>query len=921
MVLRKQPPPHLENCDKGDGRSDLRSPTAATPSPSRLTRPTRALSSPKSPRFPTQDPVFSPDLNKSPAFDLMSLQEAQRSPVASSFNDTQNPWTDDNDERSEPSRLSDSSIPPPVPPKHTQAEIYSEARSVPRVPSILVAGTQRRMAANEWKTAHAADGGAVWEQPEIPAVQLQSNNPFLKARLSDSNPWDNDQVSGPHQDGTRAASSFLRDDASEQLSQNEGYIPMTARLSLLDDPVPESPWADEHSITTSQAQQQPASQQVAGSSNFENIPLSIYIDNGQISEPQADTQAQLPPAIVLQHPRSASEESFSFPSQQSATGQSHLENGIRTPSVTLSSATPSSSSDLLELDFPEKSSSHAESSRAPSPAYLTTAYDTSALGSAQQTQPDSILPVSRTLNDLGPSGSSHPEQPAIAPLPKLSEAEEKRQQEQRSETYFIRQVDWTDVTGRLRHSPILVQNKNGPCPLLALVNALILCSAENTQPPIVKALKTREQISLGLLIQALFDELTSCLGPDDQLPDIEALSRFLTMLHTGMNVNPRLTLEPPGTVGSFLQTNDTRLYGTFGVPLVHGWIASPSSESHHALVRVAQYHEDIQLLQFRKDELEERVFRGGALTPEEQKLIRDIHTIQEFVDVENATQLSSFGLDQLAQTLSPGSVSILFRNDHFSTLYKHPQTHRLFTLVTDAGYSSHAEVVWECLADVSGFNAEFFAGDFRLVGNTTAASADPGPAQHHIVGPRSSSNGANRTSAPRDHSSSSLSAQEQSDADYAYALSLQFQEEERENNRESHSRNRRASTPMNTLTASSQSRQSTHTRSSSAVDIGSGNNNWSQPSTDRRRPSRQDQQYSRQSQSDDPHDEDLPSYEQAASSRPYVPPQSSTSSASPYQAQETRYSRQQQYGRRPPGATVAPGITQQANDRNKDCIV
>lgn len=91
-------------------------------------------------------------------------------------------------------------------------------------------------------------------------------------------------------------------------------------------------------------------------------------------------------------------------------------------------------------------------------------------------------------------------------------------------------------------SPILIQNKNGPCPLLALVNALVLRADPVSQPPIVKALQTREQISLGLLIEALFEELITCLGPNDQFPDIEALSQFLTMLHTGMNVNPRLTL-------------------------------------------------------------------------------------------------------------------------------------------------------------------------------------------------------------------------------------------------------------------------------------------------------------------------------------------------------------------------------------------
>lgn len=106
-----------------------------------------------------------------------------------------------------------------------------------------------------------------------------------------------------------------------------------------------------------------------------------------------------------------------------------------------------------------------------------------------------------------------------------------------AETYEIRHVNWTDSTTKLRRSPILVQNENGPCPLLALVNGLVLRA---TQSPITKALQTRERISLGLLIEVLFDELISYAGGESQLPDIEALSSFLTMLHTGMNVNPRL---------------------------------------------------------------------------------------------------------------------------------------------------------------------------------------------------------------------------------------------------------------------------------------------------------------------------------------------------------------------------------------------
>ena len=158
---------------------------------------------------------------------------------------------------------------------------------------------------------------------------------------------------------------------------------------------------------------------------------------------------------------------------------------------------------------------------------------------------------------------------------------------QAPEHYAIKQVRWFDAQyGKLRTSPVLVQSANGPCPLLALVNALILSTPESGSSGLVETLRTREQVSLELLLQSVFDELTSgTRGNVDNLPDVSELYTFLKELHTGMNVNPRFTfvpdrasreihpaIRPTAAPGGFEETREMALYGTFNVPLVHGWL-------------------------------------------------------------------------------------------------------------------------------------------------------------------------------------------------------------------------------------------------------------------------------------------------------------------------------------------------------------
>lgn len=406
---------------------------------------------------------------------------------------------------------------------------------------------------------------------------------------------------------------------------------------------------------------------------------------------------------------------------------------------------------------------------------------------------------------------------------------------QRNETYQIKLVNWNDSVGlnQLRKSPIMLQNANGPCPLLALVNALTLSTPADIETPLVETLKTREQISLGLLLDAVLDELMSGRrgGSAQTLPDVGDLYSFLITLHTGMNVNPSFVSSEPKTTslidepigdsvnqfgtskhpGGFENTREMRLYSTFAVPLIHGWIPPRDHVALGALERSAKTYEEAQTLLFREEEIEDKL-RHQGLTPEEQIMLEDVASVKYFL-ATSATQLTTYGLQCISESLRPGSIAILFRNDHFSTLYKHPHSGQLLTLVTDMGYAGHDEVVWESLVDVNGEGCEYFAGDFRPVGNvagdTHSSSSNQVKSDNNNVGwstvsrpnrgnrarepsARNSnstqnasgsdalSNGFSLLSVDETVSSSLSSKAEQEDHDLALAMQLQEEEEDRE---------------------------------------------------------------------------------------------------------------------------------------------
>lgn len=142
------------------------------------------------------------------------------------------------------------------------------------------------------------------------------------------------------------------------------------------------------------------------------------------------------------------------------------------------------------------------------------------------------------------------------------------------------------------------------------------------------------------------------------------------------------------------------------------------------------------------------------------------------------------------------------------------------TLVTDTGYSSHAEIIWESLVDVSGAASEMFSGDFRVVShnqdarlnqgnsgggedgwetvqsrsryrNSSLRSSNPPP----LPGPRPAQPSSSMPEPQPDGADLGVQTDEHRKAseqeDHDLALALQLQEEEEDQQRQAEQRRRR----------------------------------------------------------------------------------------------------------------------------------
>ncbi|XP_037551846.1 ubiquitin carboxyl-terminal hydrolase MINDY-2 [Nematolebias whitei] len=253
--------------------------------------------------------------------------------------------------------------------------------------------------------------------------------------------------------------------------------------------------------------------------------------------------------------------------------------------------------------------------------------------------------------------------------------------------YHIKWIKWREES-----TPIITQNENGPCPLLAIMNVLLL--AWKVKIPPMMEIITAEQL-MEYLGDYILETKPKEISEAQRLNYEQNMSDAMAVLHklqTGLDVNVKFT-----GVRVFEYTPECIVFDLLDIPLYHGWLVDPQMQDIVKAVGNCSYNQ-----------LVEKII--SCKQSDNSELAGEGMVAEQFLN-STATQLTYHGLCELTSTVQEGELCVFFRNNHFSTMIKYKG--QLYLLVTDLGFLTEEKVIWESLHNVDG-DGNFCDSEFRL---------------------------------------------------------------------------------------------------------------------------------------------------------------------------------------------------------------
>lgn len=275
-------------------------------------------------------------------------------------------------------------------------------------------------------------------------------------------------------------------------------------------------------------------------------------------------------------------------------------------------------------------------------------------------------------------------------------------QEDLEEVFTVRRISFHG-----RKVPTLLQSRDGPCALLAVANSLLLRGTLSLDEDLLLVSADSLISRLVRLCQDM-NEHSIAKDANARVGISEVVGR-LPLLLRGLLLNCGFS-----SCTDFEFTVDLGLFDCLGVKLYHVWVAPEICEFAPTFNSLA---EQIAVCSELQSELEQR---SGTPTPEEQERLDRGSWMRQWLD-ENRSQATIQGLRELQTRVSNQEVCVLFRNNHFSTVYK-PSHDVICALLTDSVFEEEDAAVWESI-EVDGSSGHILGPNFRPMAESTSTSA------------------------------------------------------------------------------------------------------------------------------------------------------------------------------------------------------
>lgn len=214
-----------------------------------------------------------------------------------------------------------------------------------------------------------------------------------------------------------------------------------------------------------------------------------------------------------------------------------------------------------------------------------------------------------------------------------------------SESESVYHIKW--VNFKNQKVPIITQNENGPCPLLAIMNILLLKKKVTLTQSVefISANQVMAHLGNCVLENVPGEEASAAPARLNFEQNMQDAMAVMHKLQTGLDVNVRFT-----GVRDFEYTTECIIFDLLHISLYHGWLVDPQNPDEVESVGKCSYNQ-----------LVEKII--GDKTSDKPEEVRQALIAEQFLE-RAASQLTYHGLCELNTQVKDDELAVFFRNNH-----------------------------------------------------------------------------------------------------------------------------------------------------------------------------------------------------------------------------------------------------------------